>query len=590
MANFEFLKYNLYLLLFFCYNFICYSQKQRQTIMMKPVNKLQLGFPDAENYKRRETKELFNRLFIQNEFLDELCQPEISFLIGDKGTGKTAYSLFLANNKYKNNFAFSKFIRETDYQRFVTLKKEKNLQLSDYTSIWKVILLLLLAEEIYDKEPQLDILKNFGKFKILHNTIEEYYNDAFSPEIIQAMQFIVESEISAEILSKFATLAGTEKEVKKFDKNRFQMNLFYIEKKFKDSLSQIKLKNNHILFIDGIDIRPDNVPFPDYLECIKGLANAIWELNNDFFPTIRDSHGRARIVLLVRPDIFESLGLQNLNTKIRSNSVLLNWNTDYLYYKESKLFSLIDNLLKKQQDKDLELGETWQHYFPYNAPSTEGLKLQGHTSFIEFIRHSYYRPRDLITMLALLQENTKNQLDKLNFTKSDYDNSTFRSNFSFYMLGEIKDQLLFYYQKEEYELFLKFFEFLNGRPSFSYEDYLLIFQEYSEFIDSTSTKRPKFTATANEFLQFLYDLNIICYIEEAKDFSQKFIHWCYKEKSYSNLSPKIKEHKEYQIFYSLTKALKIGKEYTNHKGDKVKNIDDEMIALHEKLQALGIRA
>ena len=75
-----------------------------------------------------------------------------------------------------------------------------------------------------------------------------------------------------------------------------------IEKKFKDSLSQIKLKNNHILFIDGIDIRPDNVPFPDYLECIKGLANAIWELNNDFFPTIRDSHGRARIVLLVRPD------------------------------------------------------------------------------------------------------------------------------------------------------------------------------------------------------------------------------------------------------------------------------------------------
>ena len=30
--------------------------------------------------------------------------------------------------------------------------------------------------------------------------------------------------------------------VKTFDKNRFQANLFYIEKQFKDALSQIKLK------------------------------------------------------------------------------------------------------------------------------------------------------------------------------------------------------------------------------------------------------------------------------------------------------------------------------------------------------------
>ena len=115
---------------------------------MKKVNELNFGFPDAENYKRRETKQLFNKLFIQNEFLDQLCQPEISFLIGDKGTGKTAYSLFLSNNSYKNNFAFSKFIRETDYQKFITLKKQKNLQLSDYTSIWKAILLLLLSNEV----------------------------------------------------------------------------------------------------------------------------------------------------------------------------------------------------------------------------------------------------------------------------------------------------------------------------------------------------------------------------------------------------------------------------------------------------------
>jgi len=439
---------------------------------VKKINELEFGFPDAENYKRRETKQLFNSLFIKNDYLEQLCKPEISFLIGDKGTGKTAYSLYLSNNNYKNNFAFSKFIRETDYQKFITLKQEKNLELSDYTNIWKVILLLLLSEEIHEKEPNLNIQKYFGKFKYLHDVIDEYYYSAFEPEIMQAMQFVTESNISAELLSKHAKLAGEEKEVQKFNKNRFQMNLFYIEKKFKDAISSIKLKNNHILFIDGIDIRPDTVPFEDYLDCIKGLSNAIWHLNNDFFPKIKDSKGRARVVLLVRPDIFESLGLQNLNTKIRSNSVLLNWITEYNEYKNSKLFLLIDKLLSSQQNSTYEVGESWQKYFPYNAPKAERLKYNDFTSFVEFLRFSYYRPRDIITMLDFLKDNARNTVNKEFFTKNDFDHSKFRSDYSYYVLGEIKDQLLFYYQLEEYELFLKFFEFLNGRPAFNYNEYL----------------------------------------------------------------------------------------------------------------------
>ena len=559
---------------------------------MKKINELKFGFPDAENYKRRETKELFNSLFIKNDYLEQLCKPEISFLIGDKGTGKTAYSLYLSNNNYKNNFAFSKFIRETDYQKFITLKKEKNLELSDYTNIWKVILLLLLSEEIYEKEPNINLQKYFGKFKYLHDVIDEYYYSAFEPEIIQAMQFITESNISAEILSKHAKLAGEDKEILKFDKNRFQMNLFFIEKKFKNAISSIKLKNNHILFIDGIDIRPDTVPFEDYLECIKGLANAIWHLNNDFFPKIKDSKGRARVVLLVRPDIFESLGLQNLNTKIRSNSVLLNWVTEYNEYKKSKLFLLIDKLLSSQQNDTYKIGESWQKYFPYNAPKTERLKHVDYTSFVEFLRFSYYRPRDIITMLDFLKENVSNIPNKKSFTKKDFDHSKFRSYYSHYVLGEIKDQLLFYYQLEEYELFLKFFEFLNGRPAFNYDEYLEIFSQFISYIESTSKNKPKFTATANEFLQFLYDLNIICYIDSSKDGSSKFFHWCFKDKSYSNLSPKVKEGKEYQIFYSLTKALNIGKELSNNKKDnRTYNDSDEdnFNGLHEQLQDLGIR-
>jgi hypothetical protein len=119
---------------------------------MKSINDLNLGFGDAENYRTKENKALFNSIFVRNIYLDHLLKQSTYFLIGEKGTGKTAYSVFLTNNNYKETLSQLKFLRETDYQKFVTLKKEKQLQLSDYSSIWKVILLLLLSKSIKSEE------------------------------------------------------------------------------------------------------------------------------------------------------------------------------------------------------------------------------------------------------------------------------------------------------------------------------------------------------------------------------------------------------------------------------------------------------
>lgn len=102
---------------------------------MKKVHELNFGFADAENYKRRENKELFNQVFIKNEYLEKLCDHSTSFLIGDKGTGKTAYAVYLSNNDYKGISSEIKYIRETDYQTFITLKSDNQLKLSDYIQI-----------------------------------------------------------------------------------------------------------------------------------------------------------------------------------------------------------------------------------------------------------------------------------------------------------------------------------------------------------------------------------------------------------------------------------------------------------------------
>ena len=263
---------------------------------MKSVSELEFGFRDAENYRRRENKDLFNHLFVRDRSLDELCESGRYFLVGEKGTGKTAYAVYLCNNNYHNTMASLSYIRETEYQKFLEMKKTKHLVLTDYTNIWRIILCLLLSEQIIEKEKRSPFLAPFKRFGALRRAIDDYYAHAFSPEIIHAIRFVEESKLAAELLCKYSAVSGEEKETITFTETRFQTNLLYIQKHFEEALAELKLSTDHVLFIDGIDIRPASIPYADYLDCVKGLANAVWSLNNDSLANIRDSKGRLKVI------------------------------------------------------------------------------------------------------------------------------------------------------------------------------------------------------------------------------------------------------------------------------------------------------
>lgn len=486
-----------------------------------------------------------------------MCGHNTYFLLGDKGTGKTAYAVYLANNQYKENVATINHMRETEYLKFISLKNDKHLVLSDYASIWKVIIYLLIAESITEKEIGKSVFGNVSRFRNLRKAIKTFYKDAFSPEIITAMSFVEDHKVSAQILSQFGGAGGEHTTGLSFTESKFQTNLLYIERQFEEALNTIKLAENHILFIDSIDVRPASVAYNEYLDCVKGLANAVWSVNNDFFARIRDSRGRLRAVLLARPDIFNSLGLQNQNNKIRDNSVLLDWRTTYPAYRSSAIFCLADKLLGAQQDHELEPGEAWDYYFPYKV--ARGIKSDA--SFTSFLRFSLGRPRDIINMLIILQENfvEKRKPNNEVFSQLDFDHVDFRRKYADYMLGEIKDYLSFYYSPSDYEIFLKFFEYLRGSPGFTYEEYLSAYRNFMAYVKLNAVTCAAFFESADSFLQFLYELSIICYVEET-DF-ESFLRWCYRERSYANISPKVKTGLRYEIHYGLGKALNVGRRF-----------------------------
>lgn len=528
---------------------------------MITIPKLQLGFRDAENYKRKENKELFNQIFVRTGELDRVCAPGTFFLVGEKGTGKTAYAVFLANNNYQNIFASLRYIRETEYQKFVELKRSRHLTLSDYTNIWKVIIYLLIAEQITTREASTSFWDRFDKFRNLKAAIDEYYKNAFSPEIIYAIQFAEESEISAQLISLHASVGGKDNTKVAFTKNQFQVNLFYIQRQFEDALRSLKLEHNQLVFIDGIDIRPGSIPYQDYSECIKGLANAVWSANNDFFANIKDSKGRMRVILLIRPDILDSLGLQNQNSKLRDNSVVLNWLTTYKDHRNSALFQMANKLLAFRQQGLEEDGKAWDHYFPFDGPNVKE-KQKRFTSFILFLRYALYRPRDVLAILGILKENfvEQNKDENALFEAKDFTDPMFTRKYSDYLLGEVKDQLSFYFPAEDWEKFVNFFHYLDGHSRFTYAQYLDSHKRFTEFLKRNQEEIPKFALTADKFLQFLYDLNVISYIAETED-SEPFFGFCFRERSTTNIAPKVKTGVRYEIHYGLMKALDLGKKF-----------------------------
>jgi len=520
---------------------------------MRSIAELSFGFADATNYRNSENRNLFNKVFVRTSQLDALCQSNVHFLLGEKGVGKTAYAVYLANNNYKEIAASIKQLDETDYSKFVTLKSKQQLDLSDYKSIWKVIILTLLASDVIKTEDP-SVVRLSSQMKALKEAIEQYNQGAFSSEIGQALQFVTESKEAVKIIAKILTASLEQKDAVTIAGNTFQTNLFYIQKNFERAFEQLRPQRSHVIFIDGIDVRPQDIPYDDYLSCIRGLANSVGELNS-FFSNVKGDRKKMRVVLLLRPDIFSALNLLNANAKLTDNSVYLKWTTEDNNYRKSEIFRVVDQLFEGQQGFALLPGKSWDSYFRWDADDFR--KQSDPTSFVALLRLSYGRPRDFIQMLKLLTSCVLSaDPNALVFEKQWLNDNNFKRDYSDYVLGEVRDSFTFYFSIGEFETFLRFFSFLYGRTEF---DYSYFIKAYGEYVTSEEKlQKVLLVKSADEFLQFLYGLNVLCCFEVADDGS-RFIRWSFKERTFVNIRPKVAVGATYRIFAPLHKALNLGK-------------------------------
>ncbi|RAV19463.1 P-loop ATPase, Sll1717 family [Paenibacillus contaminans] len=524
--------------------------------MRKRVSELDFGSGDAINYKQRNNKEFFNKIFLTDHKLRAILKPDKYFLIGEKGTGKTAYSTFLANNDYDNNISDNIFISETEYKRFLNLLIKHNLLTSDIIQIWKVILLKLLSDGVRRCLDYSNPFKGVLNYKKLADAIDEYGEITSSVlGVSGAIDLVDNASLSITVFQKYFPIQTPNQIVSK----NYMFELLYLKSQFEKCLSAVKVKNSYILFIDGIDIKPEGITQEEYIECIKGLLNASWEINTGFLGNIRGLQNyQIKVVVLLRPDIFDVMGLHNQNNKLRDNSVMLDWRTTYNDYVSSGLYKIAMKMLISQQDFSVEDEEKlFEQYFPYKIWNHKK-QAQIDSPFIDFLRHSFYRPRDIVVLFDIM----KDYIELNNPDATEFPNDTFRKcleSYSEYLLGEVKDQLKFYYTDDEYQVFLNFFHYLDGNKEFDYDQLCEAYDKYLDFLNVNGIACPQFYQTVDIFLQFIYELNIICYVEVFESRDDELLRWCFRERSYSNLKPKVRLKSTYRIHYGLQKALNVGR-------------------------------
>lgn len=516
----------------------------------KKIEALAEPYNDALNYRTRAQKDFFNRVFLRTEELKKCLAPSTYFLMGEKGTGKTAYAVFLENNSIDEFRCHVTTMTETQYKRFIELKRNGKLAYSDYANIWRSMLLFLAGRMLVTKSKTF-LHKITGKFTRVENEINKWSKNALNPEMESAFEAVSSESFGAKLKAEQVGEAGGELKTQHTEKiPTIRHHLLETENALKEAISSLSISKGHVLFVDGIDYRPESVSYPEYIECIKGLGEAIWQLNTEYFSSIKDSKGRIKIVLLVRPDVFHALNLYNSNSRLQDNTVFLDWATTEKEYEASRLYEVSGKYFSTQQPHVVTPQQAWSHYFDEES------------TFKKLLKTTFQKPRDILTFIRIARTMTikSDHGQSSVFSHELLRNPAFTREFSDYLLGEVRNYASFYMTQEDFGRYIKFFQYLDGKSRFTMVEFQDAFQRFKGWIRGESIKATEYLRDPEALLQFFYDVNIIGYSESAATDHEMFFHWSYRERSLNNIAPKVKSTGVLILNPGISKALDIGKQ------------------------------
>lgn len=336
---------------------------------------------DSDGYNEATYKDDFDDYFYNHDNIFEkiVDNPKLFLILGRKGTGMSILAYYIKKKAQGKHdwFAEVNSYKEFRFHELLHLK-DQDLEPNEYLSIWEWIVLLdigrmcLKDQSISDQ----DEYERFRKF-----ACENFSLDLAVGKVVE----VTREKSTRGGLKLFSRTVGN---TEKIQSGTYLELLEAIRSSIGTMLKSSECR--YSLIYDDLDERFYNDKL--YKELIICLVKVVSKLNRLF----AERRINAKIILLIRTDIFSILNYPNLNKLRIDNAITLNWVGKLSI--ESPIFKLLANKIRRSSPFFRNMGyvEIATHVFPDRVRNFDAL--------FYILQRTLQRPRDIIAYLRCIQE------------------------------------------------------------------------------------------------------------------------------------------------------------------------------------------
>lgn len=343
-----------------------------------------------------------SQYFLDNNYWDKVIEKKTSFVIGKKGTGKSAvYRMIYEQSLDKGVMVENKEFGDFPFEKLLQLDDQSFAKPNQYQSIWKNLILNIFAQMIAD-HPVLGDEEN-----IHYQSILKYVNSCLG-NIVDLHKEVVNRTTKEKFGLVFNALSGSHEAERTLtigngDKNISMINAS-LQRLILDYFITCSPERKAVIQFDRLDDNYNQYQdVEQYYQAIISLFKVVYHLNQEFRAK---NILNCKIVLYLRSDILKELGKRDAESARWDDSCLtISWaivnsddwvNSDLIKMINKRIFASIKN-------ENIDFLEI----FDNNAVDLTMQNGERCDVFEYMIIKTMHRPRDLIQFCKYIQKQTE---------------------------------------------------------------------------------------------------------------------------------------------------------------------------------------
>lgn len=342
------------------------------------LKEIQFGNADARTEADRNPR-LLLEAFYDSSIADKIWQDDHFLILGPKGAGKSAiaWRLQLEANDDPQKFVKILEFGPFSFKSFSKIRIDSSEEESRYPATWKYMLYVHLLQQVI--EDQSVSFADYGDFSHFEKSLRDY-------KILPA-----EGLDRMVLKSKTKSYQIGVRNMLKYEFSQVceegSVDLSDLIDLFEDKFNDLSSDSEYRLIIDGLDDLMSEKQ--RQFEIIAALVHAVKYVNE----MLRRTALNAKVILLIRSDIYGQLPDSNLNKIQRDFGLKIDWYDEACPMSDSPLLELVNLRARISCGDDVNVVHRWLPHKIYGKNDIEKYLL-------ELTRH---RPRDIIQLFNELQ-------------------------------------------------------------------------------------------------------------------------------------------------------------------------------------------